>query len=139
MLLNLRLMRAVGFFDPWFFLYFEDDELCLRVRRAGHPIVIAHTARIEHHVRQSSPSSARTVLRRHYCMTLSKLYLTRKVRGSGACVALALRTAFSSTLVLPLMLITLQREQLLRHAARAAAALLAWRHLRRPHCFEPAA
>ena len=38
-------MREVGFFDPWFFLYFEDDDLCLRVRRAGHTIVVAHAAR----------------------------------------------------------------------------------------------
>lgn len=139
MLLNLRLMREVGFFDPWFFLYYEDDELCERVRRAGHPIVVAHAARVEHHVRQSSVPSARTTWRRHYCMTLSKLYLTRKQRGSLACVALALRTALGSGLALPLMALTLQRERLLRHAARAAAALLAWRHLRRPHCFEPTA
>jgi N-acetylglucosaminyl-diphospho-decaprenol L-rhamnosyltransferase len=137
MLLNLRLMRQVGFFDPWFFLYYEDDELCQRVRRAGHTILIAHTARVEHHVRQSSTASARNTLRRHYCMTLSKLYLTRKQRGAGACVAQALRTALASTIALPFMTLGLQRERLLRHAARAAAALLAWRHLNRPHCFEP--
>jgi GT2 family glycosyltransferase len=137
MLLNLRLMREVGFFDPWFFLYHEDDELCSRVRRAGHPIIVAHAARLEHHVRQSSPPSARTTWRRSYCMTLSKLYLTRKLQGRGACVALALRTGLGSLLALPLMLATLQRERLLRHAARCSAALLAWRHLRRPHCFEP--
>jgi GT2 family glycosyltransferase len=138
MLLNLRLMREVGFFDPWFFLYFEDDELCGRVRRAGHPIMVAHAAAVEHHVRQSSVPSARTTLRRHYCMTLSKLYLTRRLHGRGACVRVATRTALASLLALPLMALTLQRERLLRHAARGAAALLAWRHLRRPHCFEPA-
>ena len=138
MLLNLRLMRQVGFFDPWFFLYYEDDELCARVRRAGHTIVVAHAARVEHHVRQSSPPSARNTLRRHYCMTLSKLYLTRKQRGLAACVGQALRTLVASGLALPFMLVGLQRERLLRHAARAAAALLAWRHLGRAHCFEPA-
>lgn len=137
MLLNLRLMRQVGFFDPWFFLYFEDDELCLRVRRAGHPIIVAPAARMLHRVRQSSAPSARTTLRRLYCMTLSKLYLTRKVFGTPACTALALRTALSSGLALPLMLLALQREQALRHAARAGAALMAWHHLRRAHCFEP--
>lgn len=137
MLLNLRLMREVGFFDPWFFLYYEDDELCLRVRRAGHPIVVAAAARIEHHVRQSSTPSARTTLRRNYCMTLSKLYLTRRLRGSVAWVALALRTGAASLLALPLVALTFHRERLLRHAARAAAALMAWRHLRQRHCFEP--
>ncbi len=139
MLLNMRLMRQVGFFDPWFFLYCEDDDLCLRVRRAGHPIVVVHDAAIEHHVRQSSPSSARTVLRRYYCMTLSRLYLTRKVFGTGRCIALAARIAAAGLLALPFALLGLRRERILRQAARVAAALLAWRHLRRPHCFEPAA
>lgn len=138
MLLNLRLMRQVGGFDPWFFLYFEDDELCQRVRAAGHPIIVTPGARMLHRVKHSSTPSARTTARRSYCMTLSKLYLTRKVFGTGACVALALRTGLGSLLALPLMLITLQRERALRHGARLAAALLAFRHLRRAHCFEPA-
>lgn len=138
MLLNLRLMRGVGYFDPWFFLYFEDDDLCLRVRRAGHSIVVARAARIEHQVRQSSAPSDRTTLRRAYCMTLSKLYITRKFFGLGACVALVLRTAAGSALALPFALLAFKRERLLRQAARLGAALLSWRHLRRRHCFEPA-
>lgn len=139
MLLNLRLMREVGFFDPWFFLYFEDDDLCLRVRRAGHPIVVAEAARIEHHVRMSSAPSKRTVLRRAYCMTLSKLYITRKYLGRRRCVMLALRLGAGSLLALPLVLLSLRHERVLRHAGRCAAALMAWRHLRRAHCLEPAA
>jgi GT2 family glycosyltransferase len=58
MLLDMAKMRAgVGFFDPWFFLYLEDDDLCLRVRRAGHSLVLMHDAQVEHHVRSSSPPS----------------------------------------------------------------------------------
>ncbi|MFL6662988.1 MAG: glycosyltransferase family 2 protein, partial [Rhizobacter sp.] len=81
MLLDVQRLRAVGGFDPWFFLYFEDDDLCLRVRRAGHAIVVAHAARVLHRVRRSSAPSVRSTLRRYSCMTLSKLYLTRKVLG----------------------------------------------------------
>lgn len=138
MLLNLRLMRPVGFFDPWFFLYFEDDELCQRVRRAGHPIMVAAAARVEHHVRQSSPASARTVYRRFFCMTLSKLYLTRKTEGATASSTAALRIGLSSLLALPLQLLAWKRERLIRHAARFGAAALSWRYLSRAHCFEPA-
>ena len=39
---------------------------------------------------------------------------------------------------LPFAALSMRRDGVLRHAARAGAALLAWRHLRRPHCFEPA-
>ena len=137
MLLNLRLMREVGFFDPWFFLYYEDDDLCLRVRRAGHPIMVAHAARIEHHIRQSSPASLRTSLRRAYCLTLSKLYITRKYLGPLRYCALALRIGLGSLLAMPFMLMSLRRERVLKHLARCGAALMAWRHLRRAHCFEP--
>lgn len=137
MLLNMRLMREVGFFDPWFFLYSEDDDLCLRVRSAGHPIVVVHDAHIEHHVRRSSPASSRNLLRRYFCMTLSRLYLTRKVLGRRRCAALAVRIGTGSLLAMPFALLALRRESLLRHAARAAAVLLAWRHLGRRHCFEP--
>ena len=110
----------------------------MRVRRAGHPIIVVRAARIEHHVRQSSPASARTVLRRYYSMTLSRLYLTRKEFGRGHCIALALRVAVGSLLALPFAALSMRRDGVLRHAARAGAALLAWRHLSRPHCFEPA-
>lgn len=139
MLLNLRLMREVGFFDPWFFLYAEDDDLCLRVRRAGHPIIVAAGARMEHHARSSSPPTTATLWRRAYCMTLSKLYLTRKYLGTARCVTQGLRIGVSGLLTLPLLALVWRRERVLRQAARVAAVVMAWRHLSRPHCFEPVA
>ena len=108
------------------------------MRRAGHAIIVAPAARIEHQVRQSSTPSARTTLRRTYCMTLSKFYITRKYFGTGACVALALRVGLGSLLALPLTLLAPRRERVFRQLARTGAALMAWRHLRRRHCFEPA-
>ncbi|HEX7385050.1 MAG TPA: glycosyltransferase family 2 protein, partial [Burkholderiaceae bacterium] len=53
MLLDMARLRAVGFFDPWFFLYLEDDDLCLRVRRAGHSLVLVHDATVLHRVKRS--------------------------------------------------------------------------------------
>ncbi|MFL6663679.1 MAG: glycosyltransferase family 2 protein, partial [Rhizobacter sp.] len=141
MLLDVQRLRALGGFDPWFFLYFEDDDLCLRVRRAGHAIVVAHAAHVLHRVRRSSAPSVRSTLRRYYCMTLSKLYLTRKVIGLRSCVAAALRAGFGSLVALPFALpfalFASRRERFYRHAARLAAALMAWMHLRRAHCLEP--
>lgn len=137
MLVNLDATRDIGHFDPWFFLYFEDDDLCLRVRRAGRQIVVAHDAAVEHHTRQSSAPSVRSTLRRFYCMALSKLYLTRKYGGTRRCAALALRMGLGSLLALPLQLLAPRRERILRHLARVAATVMAWRHLDRAHCFVP--
>jgi N-acetylglucosaminyl-diphospho-decaprenol L-rhamnosyltransferase len=137
MLLNMDLMRRVGFFDPWFFLYFEDDDLCLRVRRAGHPIVVVENARMEHRVRQSSAPSARNTLRRIYFRTLSKFYITRKYFGTARSAATAARIGLGSILTLLPQLLTLRADRVVHLAVRGAAALMAWRHLRRTKCFEP--
>lgn len=138
MLLNLAKLREVGFFDPWFFLYCEDDDLCLRVRQAGHPIIVVAAATMEHKTRQSSRPSMRTTWRRTYAMTLSKFYITRKYFGGGRWVAMALRVAAGSVFSAVGALITARRERLVWSLARLVAALRAPVHLRRRHCFEPA-
>ena len=33
MLLNMKIMRKIGFFDPNIFLYYEDDDLCKKVKK----------------------------------------------------------------------------------------------------------
>jgi GT2 family glycosyltransferase len=41
-------LRALGAFRRDFFVYCEDDELCLRVARTGRPIVVVPQARVFH-------------------------------------------------------------------------------------------
>lgn len=136
MLMRMDAMRAIGFFDPWFFLYHEDDELCGRVRAAGRSIVVVAGASLEHRTRGSSRPSWRTSFRRTYCMTLSKFYLLRRHHGARWRLEAA-RVGLGSLLALPLHALTLRGDRTGRHLARLAASLLAWRHLSRPHCFEP--
>jgi N-acetylglucosaminyl-diphospho-decaprenol L-rhamnosyltransferase len=136
MLMRLDAMQPIGFFDPWFFLYHEDDELCARVRAAGRRIVVVADAVVEHHTRGSSRPSWRTSWRRSYCRTLSKLYLRRR-QADGAWIPEALRIGAGSLLALPLHLAAMRGERIARHAARVAAACTAAWHLDRPHCFEP--
>jgi N-acetylglucosaminyl-diphospho-decaprenol L-rhamnosyltransferase len=51
----------VGLFDERFFLYEEDVDLCLRVRRAGWSIVFTPTAEIVHHEGRSMEHDRRRV------------------------------------------------------------------------------
>jgi N-acetylglucosaminyl-diphospho-decaprenol L-rhamnosyltransferase len=138
MLFNRPLMQGVGYFDPWFFLYHEDDELCGRVREKQLPIIVVADARLEHHTRGSSRPSLRTTWRRAYAMTLSKLYLTRRRHGEAAWRRMAWRMGVAGVLAAPLMALALRWHHMARHAARAWAAWRAHDHLQRPHCFEPA-
>lgn len=47
-LLRMELMRNVGYFDPDFFLYYEDTDLALRVVNAGLQIVVVPTPQVVH-------------------------------------------------------------------------------------------
>lgn len=134
MLLNLRLMRPVGFFDPWFFLYFEDDDLCLRARRAGHPLLLINDAQVVHRVKQSSAPSWRLAYRRALCMTLSKFYIQRKYFGGASSAAMVLRVGLGSLLGLPFHALSFSRERVVRQAGRLVAAVIAPWRLRAAHC-----
>jgi len=50
--------EAVGGFDEGFFLYEEDVDLCVRVRRAGWRIVFTPAAEVVHHLGRSMERSA---------------------------------------------------------------------------------
>ncbi|MEO0672131.1 MAG: glycosyltransferase family 2 protein [Pseudomonadota bacterium] len=48
MFMRIALVRPLGFFDPNLFLYFEDSDLNLRVRLAGHRLIEVAAARVQH-------------------------------------------------------------------------------------------
>jgi N-acetylglucosaminyl-diphospho-decaprenol L-rhamnosyltransferase len=146
MLMRKRLMQRVllnqaDTFDPWFFLYHEDDELCARVRAAGLPIMVAAAASLEHQVRGSSAPSWRNSWRRSVCRTLSKLYLQRQRSGTAAWQREAWRIGVGSALALPFAglaaLVTARPDRVAHHAGRVWAAVRASSHLKKVHCFEP--
>lgn len=49
MLLRPQLLREIGLFDPTYFMYHDDLDLCERARRAGWRIVLEPSAQMEHH------------------------------------------------------------------------------------------
>lgn len=87
LLARRRALEAVGGFDESFFLYEEDVDLCLRVRRAGWRIVFTPAAQVVHHLGRSveaSPERARFEYQR------SHLLYYRKHNGRLATAALRL-------------------------------------------------
>lgn len=58
MLLRMEAARSVGFFDERYFLYEEDADLCLRLRRAGHDVRFVPTARVIHALGTSMAKSS---------------------------------------------------------------------------------
>lgn len=135
MLLRMNQMKEVGFFDPWFFLYFEDDDLCLRTRKAGYSLVLVNDAVVYHKVRQSSAPSFKNAFRRDYCLTLSKFYILGKYFGAAQRWGTWARVLAGSLLTLPLHLVLFNRKRVTRSLARLSAALMAPRELTAKHCY----
>ena len=54
MLIPSETFYAVGGFDERYFLYYEDVDLCARMRRAGYDIRLCREAQVLHHARRQS-------------------------------------------------------------------------------------
>jgi GT2 family glycosyltransferase len=76
MLLSKIALEAVGLFDERFFMYYEDSDLCLRLRRSGFRLLLVPDARMWHEVAASSGGSDSPVER--YAMARSSVIFFRK-------------------------------------------------------------
>lgn len=59
LLLRMSAARAVGFFDERYFLYEEDADLCLRLRKAGGAVVFAPAAVVRHELGTSMAKASK--------------------------------------------------------------------------------
>jgi GT2 family glycosyltransferase len=62
MLFRSEVFRAIGGFDERYFLYYEDVDLCLRLRRRGHAATLEPRAVARHDARRASHRDARHFL-----------------------------------------------------------------------------
>lgn len=86
MLIRMERLAPIGFFDPLFFLYYEDEDLCLRVFQARGQILVLPEVRITH-LSRGSVRGARPWLAeygRGFHHAQSKLLFTWKHAGADA-------------------------------------------------------
>jgi N-acetylglucosaminyl-diphospho-decaprenol L-rhamnosyltransferase len=104
LLLNMAVMRPIGFFDEDFFLYYEDDDLCQRVFAAHKAIVMAPRVALVHasrgSVRGARPWQAE--YGRGYHHAQSKILYAAKHVGHAHAKRLRLRVLALAVLALPL-------------------------------------
>jgi len=84
LLLRKPAFEAIGGFDPNIFMYFEDDDLSLRLRQAGHALVRVNAARARHIGGGSSGPSDAVLRFKQWHFAWSRLYIERKFNGAAA-------------------------------------------------------
>jgi hypothetical protein len=81
MLLRRAAVEEAGLFDETFFMYSEDEDLCLRLRRRGWSVCLTTAASIVHHGGASTAAERRTMLVHFY---LGHMLFLFKHRGKLA-------------------------------------------------------
>ena len=95
MLLRREAFDAVGGFDPAYFMYFEDLDLCERICRAGWQIVYVPAAVVIHEGGASTSRDPRAMADAHHASAWR--YLSRRYAGARwAPVRLALRAGLAA-------------------------------------------
>ncbi len=120
MLLNMAVMKEIGFFDETFFLYYEDEDLCQRVFLGGRQIVLVPEVSITHLSRGSvkGPSPVKSEFIRGYHHAQSKLVFERKYFGNLHALRLRWTTLLLAVLTLVPRLLLPQPRYLARLAGR---------------------
>ena len=84
MLLRSAVFRQAGGFDERYFLYYEDVDLCLRLRRFGYGALLEPRAQARHDARRASHSDVLHLL--WHIRSLARFFLIRRRKGNSRLV-----------------------------------------------------
>lgn len=125
LLLRRAAVQAIGGFDPAFFLFYEDDDLCLRLRRAGHALVLVPDA-VAIHAGGTSSSAGRHVSARRWWHTgWSRVQFERKHCGRAAALRSGVRLLLRYGTKAALYACAGRRDKRIRDSARFRGTLAA--------------
>ncbi|MDO8903945.1 glycosyltransferase family 2 protein [Hydrogenophaga sp.] len=107
MLLRMERFQQIGFFDERFFLYYEDDDLCLRLFQAGLAMVLVPEVKAIHRSRSSSKGSRpwRNEYSRGFHHAQSKLTFTAKHRSIAEALQLRRKLLVTTSVALPIRML----------------------------------
>jgi len=122
LLIRRELFLSLGGYDPQIFLFYEDDDLCRRMRDAGHALVHVHGAEAGHGRGRSTSSSPGRRFTARWHLAWSEGYAAHKYGLAPPSWTAIVRNA-AKTIGYAVIL---KRDKMVAHAGSAAGAL-AWR------------
>lgn len=115
--------EAVGGFDPAIFLFFEDDDLSLRLSRSRGRLVYVADAAVHHAGGASSGGSVKAERIKNWHWGYSQIYTARKHGLRANCAAAILKTALRT--LSPATIVSARRRR--KYSARFAGMIAALR------------
>lgn len=117
LLMRTDAFRHIGGFDERFFLFYEDDDLCLRMQKAGFECLLEPAANALHAGGTSSTPSLRTSFTRSFHYARSRHLAICKYQGNGAGRRYLLKIILAALPLVPVYALLLQRRHLVKWAA----------------------
>lgn len=122
-LARMACLHAVGYFDSAYFLYFEDEDMCMRMRRAGYTLVLNPAAVFSHIGGGSVPATPAYHWEKYWHMSWSRLHYERKYKGGLSMLRVVATDAPRLALKALGYCILRNRTKARRDAARCAGML----------------
>ena len=124
-LVRMDVMKQIGFYDPEIYLYFEDDDMCMRLRRAGHSLILVAGSVVTHLNGSSVRPNRAYYWEKFWNIAWSRIYFETKYKGrlAGSCLGIKYTLRFAGKALL--YGLTFQRKKGWRDLARATGSLAA--------------
>lgn len=119
-LARMEAWRATGFFNESLFLFYEDDDMCLRLRESGYSLVLAAGARALHMHGKSTPYSPELEALNQYHLIWSRLYIEHRYHGDAHALRCRLIACYISKWIGALLICRPRRMHRNRHRLRGA-------------------
>ena len=124
-LLRTRAFREIGGFDEIFFLYYEDDDLCLRMGQANYQCLLQPAARAFHKGGASSTPSVRTEFIKRFHYARSRQIAIRRYVGNAAGRMHLAKLMLATVPAVMVYSLLLRRRDAIKWAAWGSAAFSA--------------
>ncbi|MBV8666776.1 MAG: glycosyltransferase family 2 protein [Burkholderiaceae bacterium] len=124
LLVRVEAFRKFGGFDERFFLYYEDDDLCLRALTAGYGCLLEPRAQVLHLGGASSKPSWRTDFFKQFHFFRSRRLIIGKYLGKAAAWRYSIKTALAAPLAVLFYTLLLRRKLALKWLAWGCSSWL---------------
>ncbi len=84
-------LRKAGIFDESFFMYWEDVDLCMRIKEAGYTLSVAQDAMVEH---EAGTSSDKMPVQRYLWHLSSHLHWHQKHVSTGVAAKMKIKSKY---------------------------------------------